>query len=211
MTNFIPIFPLDIVVFPGEVLNLHVFEEQYKQLIIDCHIAGKPFGIPTVIKDTKTETGCLVNINQIVNTHEDGSMDIRTAGTQVFRILELINDIPEKLYKGAIVNYPQNSCFIQPLLMKKAMRLLRELHLLLHVTKQFNKPDEELVSYEIAHHVGFSIEEESAFVSLMNEPQRLQFIITHLNKIIPVVSSTEKLKDRIKLNGHFKELRGFNL
>ena len=134
MTNFITIFPLDIVVFPGEVLNLHVFEEQYKQLINDCNTAGKPFGIPTVIKDTKTESVCLVKINQIVKTHDDGSMDVRTIGKQVFRILEVINDIPDKLYKGAIVNYPQNSCFVQPLLMKKAMRLVRELHLLLHVS-----------------------------------------------------------------------------
>ena len=124
MTNFISIFPLDIVVFPGEILNLHIFEEQYKQLIIDCHSSGKPFGIPTVIQGSKTEIGCLVNISQIVKTHEDGSMDIKTAGTQVFKMLEVINDIPDKLYKGAIVNYPQNSCFIQPLLMKKTMRLL---------------------------------------------------------------------------------------
>jgi len=211
MTNFIPIFPLDIVVFPGEVLNLHVFEEQYKQLINDCHTSGKPFGIPTVIIDTKTETGCLVNIDNIVKTHEDGSMDIRTRGVKVFRILEVINDIPDKMYKGAIVNYPHNSCFVQPLLMNKLMRLVRELHLLLHVSKQFSRPDDELISYEVAHHVGFSMEEEHDFVGLLNEPQRLQYIINHLNKIIPVVAGTEKLKDKIRLNGHFRELRGFNL
>ena len=91
------------------------------------------------------------------------------------------------------------------------MRLVRELHLLLHVSKQFNRPDDELVSYEVAHHVGFSMEEEHTFVGLLNEPQRLQYIINHLNKIIPVVSGTEKLKDKIRLNGHFKEIRGFNL
>ena len=211
MTNFIPIFPLDIVVFPGEILNLHVFEEQYKQLVTDCHSLSKPFGIPTVIKDTKTDIGCLVNIDQVVKTHEDGSMDIRTSGVKVFRILEVINDIPDKLYKGAIVNYPQNSCFIQPLMMKKAMRLIRELHLLLHVSKQFNRPDEELISYEVAHHVGFSVGEEHDFAGLMNEPQRLQYIINHLNRIIPVVAGTEKLKEKVRLNGHFRELRGFNL
>ena len=211
MTNFIPIFPLDIVVFPGEVLNLHVFEEQYKQLINDCHQQQKPFGVPTVIKDTKTEIGCLVNIDQIVKTYEDGKMDIRTSGVKVFRILEIINDIPDKLYKGAIVHYPHNSSYIQPLLMKKVMKLLQELHLLLHVSKQFNKPDGELLSYDIAHHVGLSIEEEHEFVGLLNEPQRLQYISNHLNKIIPSVAGTEKLKDKIRLNGHFREIKGFTL
>ncbi|HEY5391662.1 MAG TPA: LON peptidase substrate-binding domain-containing protein [Hanamia sp.] len=36
MTNFIPIFPLSIVVYPHEDLNLHIFEEKYKQLIREC-------------------------------------------------------------------------------------------------------------------------------------------------------------------------------
>src|SRR6187455_311175 len=49
MTNFIPIFPLGIVVFPGENLNLHIFEPRYKQLIKECFEQKKPFGIPPVI------------------------------------------------------------------------------------------------------------------------------------------------------------------
>ena len=43
MTNFIPIFPLAIVVFPGEKLNLHIFEPRYKQLITECHEQKKTF------------------------------------------------------------------------------------------------------------------------------------------------------------------------
>jgi len=49
MTNFIPIFPLGIVVYPGENLNLHIFESRYKQLIQECYSDAKPFGIPSVI------------------------------------------------------------------------------------------------------------------------------------------------------------------
>ena len=211
MTNFIPIFPLDIVVFPGEVLNLHIFEDQYKQLIVDCHQQNKPFGIPAVIKDKKTEVGCLVQIDKIVKTYEDGRMDINTIGIKPFRMLEVINDIPDKLYKGAIVHYPSNSIHVQPVLMRKILLLLRHLHLMLHVSKQFSKPDDELLSYDIAHHVGFSMEEEYELIELMTEPYRLQYIINHLDKVIPIIAGTEKLKDRINLNGHFREIKGFNL
>ena len=211
MTNFIPIFPLDIVVFPGEVLNLHIFEDQYKQLIVDCHQQNKPFGIPAVIKDKKTEVGCLVQIDKIVKTYEDGRMDIKTIGIKPFRMLEVINDIPDKLYKGAIVHYPSNSIHVQPVLMRKILLLLRHLHLMLHVSKQFSKPDDELLSYDIAHHVGFSMEEEYELIELMTEPYRLQYIINHLDKVIPIIAGTEKLKDRINLNGHFREIKGFNL
>src|SRR6202042_3914216 len=108
MTNFIPIFPLSIVVYPGESLNLHIFEPRYKQLINECHAEGKPFGIPTVINDKVSEMGTLMNITEIVSTSENGEMDIKTEGISVFRILEVIKRVPEKLYSGAIVNYPEN-------------------------------------------------------------------------------------------------------
>src|SRR5688572_29324361 len=108
MTNFIPIFPLGIVVYPGEELNLHIFEPRYKQLIKECFDAGKPFGIPAVINDKMSEMGTLVEIREISKVYEDGKMDIRTEGKQVFKILEVIKELPEKLYSGAIVTYPKN-------------------------------------------------------------------------------------------------------
>lgn len=85
MTNFIPIFPLGIVVYPGEELNLHIFEPRYKQLIRECYADAKPFGIPAVIDDKLNEMGTLVRITEITTVHEDGRMDIRTRGERVFR------------------------------------------------------------------------------------------------------------------------------
>ena len=108
MTNFIPVFPLGIVVYPGEKLHLHIFEPRYKQLINDCKESGKPFGIPTVINNKVSDMGTLVTLKEIVQTYDNGEMDIRTEGLEVFRILEIIKSVPDKLYNGAIVNYPDN-------------------------------------------------------------------------------------------------------
>ncbi len=80
MTNFIPVFPLGIVVYPGEELNLHIFEPKYKQLINDCFETKKPFGIPTVIDGKIVEMGTTVLIKEISKTYEDGQLDIRTEG-----------------------------------------------------------------------------------------------------------------------------------
>src|SRR6185437_15095525 len=94
MTNFIPVFPLGIVVYPGETVNLHIFEPRYKQLINECFTDGKPFGIPTVIDNKLNEMGTLVRITEIVKVHDSGELDIRTVGLRVFRVLELIKAIP---------------------------------------------------------------------------------------------------------------------
>ena len=208
MTNFIPIFPLGIVVFPGEDLNLHIFEPRYKQLITDCFAEAKPFGIPTVLKNGLSERGTLVEVKEIVEVYEDGKLDIKTKGVSVFRISEVVKSIPEKLYSGAIVNYPLNEERQYVPLLKKVVKSIRDLHEVLKLNKRFSKPDEELLSYDIAHHIGLSLEEEYELLGLLREDQRLEYIKRHLNKVLPVVSEIEALKDRIKLNGHFKNLSG---
>ncbi|HEX8677770.1 MAG TPA: LON peptidase substrate-binding domain-containing protein [Segetibacter sp.] len=208
MTNFIPIFPLGIVVFPGEDLNLHIFEPRYKQLITDCFAEARPFGIPTVLKNGLSERGTLVEVKEIVEVYEDGKLDIKTKGVSVFRILEVVKSIPEKLYSGAIVNYPLNEERQYIPLLKIVVKSIRDLHEVLKLNKQFSKPDDELLSYDIAHHVGLSLEEEYELLGLLREDQRLEYIKRHLNKVLPVVSEIEALKDRIKLNGHFKNLSG---
>ena len=211
MTNFIPIFPLGIVVYPGEELNLHIFEPRYKQLISDSKESKKPFGIPAVINNKVSEMGTLVELVEITELYDNGEMDIKTRGTRVFRVLELLKSIPDKLYSGAIVNYPENHANGNRLLMEKVIAGIRQLHSILKVNKAFSKIDDELSSYEVAHHAGLSITEEYELLQLMHELQRQEYLKQHLLKVLPVVSEMEILKDRIKLNGHFKNLSGFDL
>jgi uncharacterized protein len=210
MTNFIPIFPLAIVVYPGEELNLHIFEPRYKQLIVDIKDGKKPFGIPSVINDKVSEMGTLMELVEITKVYENGEMDIKTRGIKVFRILELVKSIPGKIYSGAIVNYPENYANGSRFMMEKIIAGIRQLHTLLKVNKSFKKADDELWSYEVAHHVGLSLGEAYDLIQLMHELQREEYLRQHLLKVLPVVTEMEVLKDRIQLNGHFKNLSGFD-
>lgn len=204
----IPIFPLGIVVYPGENLNLHIFEPRYKQLISECYSQNKQFGIPTMIENRLQDYGSLVTIVEMSKVHGDGEMDIKTKGSRVFRILEVIKDVPDKLYSGAIVNYPETNEEGNIELMKKVMNSIRELHRLLRVDKDFKKKDEEVKVFDVAHHVGLSLEEEYEMLNLLEERQRQEYLKRHLTKVIPLVAEMEQLKEKIKLNGHFKNLSG---
>jgi hypothetical protein len=210
MTNFIPVFPLGIVVYPGENVNLHIFEPRYKQLVNECHSESKPFGIPAVLENRLNEMGTLVMITEMVKQYENGEMDIRVQGQRVFRILELIKTVPDKLFSGAIVNYPDNveGPGKRPL-MAKVVNAMRELHKLLNITKEFSKADEDLVSYDIAHHAGLSIEQEYELLGLLWEEQRQEYLKRHLGMVLPVIAEMETLKEKVKLNGHFKNLSSF--
>lgn len=211
MTNFIPLFPLNIVVYPGEDLHLHIFEPRYKELITECHAAQKSFGIPAVINNKVQDFGTAVTITELSKVYDNGEMDIKTKGDKVFRILEVIEEIPDKLYSGAIVNYPDNYERGNPELMRKMMASIRELHQLLNVKKDFKKEDGALSAYDVAHHVGLSLEEEYELLNLLDERQRREYLKRHLTKVIPMVAGMEQLKEKIKLNGHFKNLGGVDL
>lgn len=211
MTNFIPIFPLGIIVYPGEKLNLHIFEPRYKQLITESFEQKKPFGIPTVLNNKLEEMGTLVHVQEISKVYDDGKLDVKTEGVMVFKILELIPELPEKLYSGAIVTYPQIITKGSAALMKKILKGIREVHKHLNVSKEFNKPDDELLSYDVAHHAGLSLEDEYRLLEYTQEIHRQEFLKRHLARVLPVMEEMDLLKGKIKLNGHFKNLEGYNI
>jgi Lon protease-like protein len=212
MTNFIPIFPLGLVVYPGELLNLHIFEPRYKQLIADVKVSGKPFGIPTVIDNKLKELGTLVELVEIKQTYDNGELDIVTRGLRVFRELEVVKEVPDKLYSGAIVSYPPNELYDGKLeASKKILAAIRELHRLLNIDKDFKKPDNQLTTYDLAHHAGLSLTEEYELLELTYESQRQEYLKRHLAKVLPVIAEMEQLKQKVKLNGHFKNLDQLDL
>lgn len=210
MTNFIPIFPLQIVAFPTEQINLHIYEPRYKQLITECYEQEKPFGLPVVLENKVQEFGTTLVITEIVKKYDNSNLDIKTKAVDLFRVLELVKFIPKKLYSGAIVNYLSNSTVTKANLQQQVMAMVQELHKLIETKKSYKKSTEELTSYDVAHHVGLSLEEEYHFLQLLTEPQRLEFLRRHLKTMIKQLSRVDDMKYKIQLNGHFKELSGFD-
>ncbi len=207
--NFIPIFPLDIIVYPGESLNLHIFEPRYKQLINECLKEHKAFGLPSVADKRLQEYGTLMEITELVKEYENGEMDIKTRGLNVFRILEVVKEIPDKQYSGAIVSYPQN--FMSPgdsTLSRNIVKEVKRLYQLMDVEEKFKFPEDKtsMLSYEIAHYVGLSKEQEYELLCIFTEIQRLEYLRRHLNDITAVVQELERMKERVKMNGHFRDL-----
>lgn len=171
----------------------------------------KLFGIPVVINNKMQEMGTLLEIIELSKEYETGEMDIKTKGIKVFRILEVIEKVPEKLYSGAIVNYPHNHEHGKRLVMNKLLENIQKLHQLLNIENPLNKKQEDLWSYDVAHNVGLTLEEEYEFLTLMNELQRQEYLKRFLAKVMPVVAGMESLKNKMKMNGHFKNISGFNI
>jgi Lon protease-like protein len=211
MEMLIPIFPLEVVVYPGDALNLHIFEPRYQQLINDTVKTKKPFGIPAVVNKKLGGLGTSVALNNVTNVQADGQMDIRTEGQLIFRVVRWEKLYPGKLYSAAVVDFPEIDETGDAALMRKIVSATKKLHGLLNVKKKLPKPEGKLTSYDVAHHVGLNLEQEYTVLGLFSEVERQQYLLRHLEQVLPVVANMESLKEKIKLNGHFRNLPGFDV
>ncbi|MCC5932569.1 MAG: LON peptidase substrate-binding domain-containing protein [Cyclobacteriaceae bacterium] len=208
MTNC-PMFPLNLVVFPGEKLNLHIFENRYRQLIEDLMPALEPlFGIP-VYTDQLMEYGTLVSLEKVVRKYDDGRYDISTSGLKVFRLLDLENPAKNKLYAAGIIEIMENiqdgEEGLNQQLRKKMLQLLQ----LISAEPKFYIP-ENFNTYDIAHLTGMNLLEKYKLLTLNSEKHRQLYLINHLDQVLPVLQQIEDVKKRILLNGHYKNFNPLN-
>ncbi|PZP51711.1 MAG: peptidase S16 [Pseudopedobacter saltans] len=210
MTNFIPVFPIEVVVYPNESYRLHISNDNYKHLITDCYGENKPFGIVPIINNRLSETGTLVDIVEVAEVWEDGRMNVVVKGSTVFKVLELIKSIPEKLYSGAIVSYLDNMTVSSPSIAQKVTGLLRQFHHLINYLPTTNKDDDQITSYDMAHTAGLSLQEELELLELLFESQRLEYLRRHLIKTIPVLANIQSMLKRSAKTNDFKNHKGFD-
>lgn len=208
MNFFLPLFPLNLVAFPGESLNLHIFEPRYKQLIQDCLASKSNFGIPSFVHNT-IEFGTEVEIKEIVKEYDDGRLDIKTIGKAIIKIEKFINPLEKKLYAGGEVSHRKEIQDSDPQVWDEMILMIKELYKSLNMVEDV-KVEADTKAYDIGHHVGLSIEQEYQLIQIESETKRQIFITDHLKKSIPVVRNMEKTKERIKLNGHFKHFDPLN-
>src|SRR5271168_2923552 len=90
----IPLFPLNVVLFPGEQLPLHIFEPRYRRMVRECLDGKTPFGMLLSMPNGVVRVGCTAEILEVLKRYDDGRMDIVTAGRDPFRVLELFHDDP---------------------------------------------------------------------------------------------------------------------
>ena len=205
MTDFLPLFPLPLVVFPGEQLNLHIFEPRYKQLVREAEQNGTTFGIPAFIDEQVMEVGTEIRLLSIEKQHDHRKKEMRTEGIQPFRILEFYRQAPNKLYAGADIRREENRDGGDPIVVVKILELAADLFELLNVNKKLPVP-EQFYAFDIAHHVGFSLQQEYAFLCLPDETQRQAFMLEHLERMLPAAREMERLRERARMNGHFKNI-----
>lgn len=208
--SYLPLFPLNLVAYPGEKINLHIFEPRYRQLMGECLAKGSTFGIPTYMNNSLPGYGTEMEVAELVNRYDDGRMDVRTRGLRVFRLRDFENPAPGKLYAhGDAFFYPEPEN--APLVLPQLVDLVEKLYAIFKTEIKFSPDFAQPYSYQIAHGVGLPLEGEYELLTMDSEEERQMFLLEHLEQVLPVVENMEQTKARIRMNGDFREFGELNL
>ncbi len=204
--DFLPLFPLQLVVFPGEYFNLHIFEPRYEQLIRECEEKGISFGIPAFLDGKVMPIGTEIQLTKVEKKYSNGSLDIKTRGIGVFKILEFYNPAPNKLYPGGDIERRKESIKGDIFDYAKILDKMEELYEIMEIQKKIPDSPADFNIFQIAHHIGLPVQLEYKLLEMENEKERQQLVLTHFEQLMPVTYNMHALKQKAKLNGHFKNI-----
>jgi len=211
MGKFLPLFPLQLVVFPGEKLKLHIFEPRYKQLIGECRDLETTFGLPAHIDGRVAEFGTEMRLLTIFQTYEDGRLDILAEGVAAFHLDEFIRNVPDKLYFGGNVTILGNSAESYAVTTDELARQFARLHELMKTGYSRDAFAAKNVSFQIAQEVGLTLSQKVELLAMERESERQLMLVNHLHTVIPVLEGVQETRRRIRENGHFKTLPPLDL
>ena len=181
----LPLFPLpEVVLFPQEVLPLHIFESRYRIMLQTVLEADSRFGIVRSNPATKqiADVGCCAQIVKH-QTSEDGRSNIVTVGQQRFRILEIIREAP--FYNAMVTWIDDNSVDDQDELTALSSSVLLALKDVVSLTGKLTDSERSLpeglpeipreLSFWIASHLGGSVaDEQQSLLEMLDTKTRLQ-------------------------------------
>lgn len=200
----IPIFPLGLVLYPNEMLPLHIFEPRYKEMIAYCEATEEPFGVVFFAEGKVAHVGSTATIRKVVKRHDDGRLDLIVKGKMRFRLQKLYHD---KAYLQADIERfeepdEERDAVARERAITQHMRLLE---LAGRTVRSSLYQDQPCVSYVLAHNSGLNNEQKQELLETAGENERLQFLSAHYEEIIPRIMQAETLRKKIQSNGHFRD------
>jgi Lon protease-like protein len=200
LTALIPLFPLDVVLFPGTPLPLHIFEPRYKEMIAECLAQNRTFGVVRAIEQGLAEVGCTAEIVTVVKEYPDGRLDLVTEGRKRFELLA-VNE--ERSFLRAEVLMIDDELGTPPQEdTARAIQLHSELLALAGAQQDLAAVDPSLLSFYLAGSLPLDLDFKQKLLSLRAESERLTLLINYLDTLIPNLHRAARAREKAGGNGH---------
>jgi len=197
----LPLFPLNVVLFPRVTLALHIFEERYKEMIGECLANQSEFGVVLAREDALENIGCTASITEVTRKYDDGRMDILVRGQRRFEILFL--DRAKAYLRGAPQFFEDEAGEVPPDDARRgeALRIYEEVVRLIE-PQESDAPDvqDRQLSYQIIGRLPVDLDFKQDLLKNRAEGERLNEVIPFLRKAAARLAVT--IRTRAKAGGN---------
>jgi Lon protease-like protein len=196
----LPIFELPVVLLPGELMPLHIFEERYKRMIGHCVEAEEPFGV--VFRDddgSARRIGCKARVTEVLEQFDDGRMDIVVTGEEPFKVLERFDGTEYPAGEVESIDAPDDGA--DDTLAESAREAFADLVRRVSGSEPEDEVLAESDAYAIAARVELPVDTKQELLELRSEDQRMRILADALNDLIGVLKRSRKIAERARMNG----------
>lgn len=197
----ISLFPLDVVLFPGMPLPLHIFEPRYREMIAECMVNNAVFGVVRAQRDGLAVIGCTAQVVRMLHSYPDGRSDILTQGVDRFEIEQL--DDSRSFLQAEVALLPdagepatrssREECVA---LHFEALHLMGASDIPLHLN--LDAP----VAYLLAATVPADLNFQQALLAMRSDAERTETLLSYYRALLPQLRSGIKISERASTNGH---------
>lgn len=201
MSILLPLFPLDLVLLPGNSLPLHIFEPRYREMISECLERKEPFGVVRAKEEGIAEIGCTAEIISLSKKYDDGRMDVLTQGRERFEILQVNQE--RSFLQGEIVYLVDEADKASTEEKAQAIKLHGELIALAgERVVDLAKIADQRLSFYLAGSLPIDPDFKQTLLETSSEAERVRILINFLQSILPNVRRTIHVRQKAGGNGH---------
>ncbi len=196
----LPLFPLDVVLFPDTPLPLHIFEPRYKEMIGECLEQKLMFGVVRAKENALAEIGCTAEIVAVTKKYDDGRLDIVAEGRRRFQVRNVNHE--RSFLQGEVVFFedepgPPKSDDVQ-----RAVNLHGQIMQLLAGEAGPPDPEDPQLSFHLAGTLPLDLDFKQTLLGLRSESERVIGLIEYYEAILPNLRRAVKARDKAGGNGH---------
>lgn len=201
--SLLPLFPLGVVLFPGTLMPLHIFEPRYREMVGEAVDNETEFGIVLAVERGLVSIGCSARVSQVVERYEDGRLDIIVEGTRRFEIQGL--DHERAFLRGEVEFFIDEEPEADLTLRQRAVETFRRAFPAQDGEASRVNLESEPLSFQLAQ-VLSDLESRQQLLQMRSEGERLRRLI----EIMPGLARKRELTEKMQLlaprNGHGKHL-----
>jgi Lon protease-like protein len=193
------LFPLGIVLLPSEQIPLHIFEDRYQELVAECLLEEREFGLVYADEEGLREIGTRAAVTEVLDRFDDGRMNIVVEGRDRFRLLELTGG--RTFQTGLVEPVDDERDAADPKDTEQALQLFHRLVELTGAEVEEPRLDAEQLSFELAGRFELAPELKQRLLQLTSERRRMQLLAELLEGAAVAVEQEREIGKRAETNG----------